>query len=74
VREGRTPTCFRYSIYRLLQIIPALLLVSIFVFSMVHLLPGDVIDALAGEGEAYDPAVRAALEKELGLDKPIYVQ
>lgn len=64
----------RYTIYRLLQLIPVLLLVSIFVFSMVHLLPGDVIDALAGEGEAHDPARRAALEKELGLDKPIYVQ
>jgi peptide/nickel transport system permease protein len=56
------------------QLIPVLLLVSIFVFSMVHLLPGDVIDALAGEAEAHDPAVRAALEKELGLDKPVYVQ
>jgi peptide/nickel transport system permease protein len=51
-----------------------LLLVSIFVFAMIHALPGDVIDALAGEAEAHDPAVRAALEKELGLNKPIYVQ
>jgi peptide/nickel transport system permease protein len=33
-----------------------------------------VIDALAGEAEAHDPAVRAALEKELGLDKPVYAQ
>ena len=64
----------RYSIYRLCQLIPVLLLVSVFVFAMVHLLPGDVIDALAGEAEAHDPAVRAALEKELGLDQPIYVQ
>ena len=40
----------------------------------MHVLPGDVIDALAGEAEAHDPAVRAALTKELGLDKPIYVQ
>jgi peptide/nickel transport system permease protein len=64
----------RFTIYRFLQLIPVLLLVSIFVFAMVHLLPGDVIDALAGEEEAHDPAVRAALEKELGLDQPIYVQ
>src|SRR5262245_62564543 len=49
-------------------------MVSMFVFAMIHWLPGDVIDALAGEAEAHDPAVRAALEKELGLDKPIYVQ
>jgi peptide/nickel transport system permease protein len=44
------------------------------VFSFVHLLPGDVIDVLAGEEDIQDPEVRAALEKEFGLDKPIYVQ
>lgn len=64
----------RYIVYRILQLIPVMLLVSIVVFAFVHALPGDVIDALAGEAEAHDPAVRAALEKELGLDKPIYVQ
>jgi peptide/nickel transport system permease protein len=63
-----------YITYRLLQLIPVMVLVSIFVFSFVHVLPGDAIDALAGEAEAHDPAVRVALEKELGLDKPIYVQ
>ena len=36
--------------------------------------PGDVIDVLAGEEDIQDPEVRAALEKEFGLDKPIYVQ
>ncbi|MDZ7379220.1 MAG: ABC transporter permease [candidate division KSB1 bacterium] len=65
---------FRYIIYRLLQMIPVMLLVSFVVFAFMHVLPGDVIDALAGEAEAHDPAVRAALTKELGLDKPIYMQ
>jgi peptide/nickel transport system permease protein len=51
-----------------------LLLVSIFCFAMLHALPGDVIDALAGDAETNDPARRAALEKQLGLDQPIYVQ
>jgi peptide/nickel transport system permease protein len=64
----------RYTLYRLLQLIPVLLMVSVFVFVMVYALPGDVIDALAGDSEAQDPAVRAALEKELGLDKPFYVR
>jgi len=63
-----------YTINRLIQLIPVLLLVSIIVFSFVHFLPGDVIDVLAGEEEIEDPEVRAALEKEFGLDKPIYVQ
>jgi peptide/nickel transport system permease protein len=65
---------FRFIVYRLVQLIPVLLLVSFVVFAFMHMLPGDVIDALAGEAEAHDPAVRAALTRELGLDKPIYVQ
>src|SRR5215813_4733844 len=44
------------------------------VFAMVHALPGDAIDALVPPDAASDPATRAALEKELGLDKPIYMQ
>jgi peptide/nickel transport system permease protein len=41
---------------------------------MLHALPGDVIDALAGDAETNDPERRAALEKQLGLDQPLYVQ
>jgi peptide/nickel transport system permease protein len=63
-----------YTINRIIQLIPVLLILSIIVFSFVHFLPGDVIDVLAGEEDIQDPEVRAALEKEFGLDKPIYVQ
>jgi peptide/nickel transport system permease protein len=63
-----------YTINRIIQLIPVLLIVSIIVFSFVHFLPGDVIDVLAGEEGIEDPEVRAALEKEFGLDKPIYIQ
>jgi peptide/nickel transport system permease protein len=65
---------FIYTINRILYLIPVLLILSIAVFSIVHLLPGDVIDVLAGEESINDPEVRAALEKEYGLDKPVYVQ
>ena len=44
------------------------------VFAIVHALPGDAMDALVPPDAAGNPATRAALEKELGLDKPIYVQ
>jgi ABC-type dipeptide/oligopeptide/nickel transport system permease component len=40
----------------------------------IQLLPGDVIDTLVGDEEAEDPATRALLMKEYGLDQPIYVQ
>lgn len=64
----------RFIMYRFLQLIPVLVLVSIVTFAFMHALPGDVIDALAGDAETNDPARRAALEKQLGLDRPIYVQ
>jgi peptide/nickel transport system permease protein len=65
---------FIYTINRILYLIPVLFILSVAVFSMVHFLPGDVIDVLAGEESINDPEVRAALEKEYGLDKPVYVQ
>ena len=65
---------FKYTFYRVLQLIPVWILLSIVVFAIVHALPGDAIDALVPPDAASNPATRAALEKELGLDKPIYVQ
>ena len=65
----------RYTVNRILYLIPVLLILSIAVFTFVNLLPGNVIDIImSGEENISDPAVRKALEKELGLDKPIYVQ
>jgi ABC-type dipeptide/oligopeptide/nickel transport system permease component len=64
----------RYTINRTLSLIPVLLILSVAVFSLVHFLPGDVIDTLVGQESISDPAVRQALEKEYGLDKPVYVQ
>ena len=63
-----------YAINRLLQLIPVVLILTVVVFGFVQALPGDIIDALAGQDAAEDPQVRAALEKEFGLDQPIYVQ
>lgn len=63
-----------YTINRLIQLIPVVFILSIVVFGFVQLLPGDVIDTMADEEMIEDPEVRAALEKEYGLDKPIYIQ
>jgi len=38
------------------------------------MLPGDIIDVMMGEEDIEDPEVRIALEKEFGLNEPIYVQ
>ena len=63
-----------YTIRRLIHLIPTLFVLTVVVFGTVHLLPGDIIDTLVGDEVGEDPAVRAALTEEFGLDKPIYVQ
>jgi peptide/nickel transport system permease protein len=64
-----------FMVKRLIYVIPVILLLTVFVFSMIHMLPGNPADILlSGEGGAEDPIVRATLMKELGLDKPIPVQ
>ena len=63
-----------YTIKRLLQLIPIVFVLSVLVFGFVQALPGDIIDTMADIDSEIDDETRAALEKELGLDKPIYVQ
>lgn len=52
--------------------IPVLIGVTIIVFLMVHLIPGDPAAAMLGD-QATDVSV-ARVRKELGLDKPLYEQ
>lgn len=61
-----------YLIHRLLQTLPVLLLTSVFVFLLLHLVPGDPATILAGPDA--DPEVLAAIRKDLGLDEPLPVQ
>lgn len=57
---------------RLLVAIPTLLIISIFVFSLQKLLPGDPILAMAGEER--DPAVLELLREKYHLNDPIPLQ
>lgn len=61
-----------YVLRRLALAIPTLALVSVIVFSMMRLMPGDVVIRMV-EGHAYAPTIEA-LRKELGLDRPAYLQ
>jgi len=58
---------------RLLQVLPTILLVSILVFALQQLMPGDPAVVLAGE-ERGDPAVLAQIRAELWLDRSLPVQ
>lgn len=57
---------------RLLLAIPTVLLVTVMVFSLMHILPGDPATVILGQ-EATPEAV-AALREQLGLNRPIAVQ
>jgi peptide/nickel transport system permease protein len=62
----------RYILRRLLAIIPVLLGISIVVFLLVHLVPGDVVAVMLGPSAT--PEAKEALRKLFGLDKPLVVQ
>ena len=57
---------------RLVQLIPTLFFVSVLIFSLQQLLPGD--PALVMAGEERDPAVIAQIRQQYRLDQPIPVQ
>jgi peptide/nickel transport system permease protein len=62
----------RYFIRRILLLIPTLFIVSFAVFSMVRVIPGDVVELMVAEqGFAED---REEMREILGLDKPILQQ
>ena len=62
----------RFVARRLVATVPVLLLVSLGVFLLIHIIPGDPVDVMLGESE--DPVTREALRKELGFDQPVYIQ
>lgn len=62
----------QYVLRRLGLAIPTLVLVSLIVFLMMRLMPGDVATRMV-EGHAYAPTLEA-LRQELGLDRPVHVQ
>ncbi|WP_066074469.1 ABC transporter permease [Neobacillus soli] len=61
-----------YIIKRLLSLIPVLFIVSIVIFSIIHITPGDPTSFMLGE-EATETELAAA-RTQLGLDLPIYEQ
>ena len=62
----------RYVIRRLLLLVPILLGLSILVFAWIRALPGGPAQALLGERAT--PETVAQIERQYGLDDPVYVQ
>ena len=69
-----------YAIRRVLLVIPTMLLLTLAVFFMVRLIPGDMVTMMVAQqqfaqGKADQPPLDAqAIRQQLGLDKPVYVQ
>jgi len=68
-----------YVIRRILLVVPTLLIVSLIVFIVIRLIPGDVVDAMVSEmggsiSRESDVALREMIEHRLGLDVPMHVQ
>ncbi len=57
---------------RLAQTVPIALLVATLVFSLIHLIPGDPVEMMLGEGAQRSQV--EALRHDLGLDRPLATQ
>jgi peptide/nickel transport system permease protein len=65
----------RYTIHRLLLLIPTLLGVAVLVFVLLRMLPGDIVELrFMIDGGQVSPEAVAAERARLGLDKPMWLQ
>ncbi len=62
----------RHLLHRFLLTLPAVWLVLTLVFLLIHIVPGDPVEQMLGEGAA--PGQIEQLRHTLGLDQPILVQ
>lgn len=64
----------RFTIQRLVETIPVLLLMSMLVFGLMFLLPGDPVVGMLGPGAQVDDAAIERLRSDLRLEDPVPVQ
>ena len=64
----------KYVLGRLVLLIPTLLGMSMLIFLMLRLLPGDIVDIIAGADAQADTAAREQLREAMGLADPLPVQ
>jgi peptide/nickel transport system permease protein len=63
---------FAYVVRRILATVPVMAVVALFVFSLLHLSPGDPAVIIAGDTATLDDIAR--IRQKLGLDQPFYIQ
>ena len=69
---------FSYIVHRLLIMIPTLLAISLIIFIVIQLPPGDYLETyiaeLQSQGESIDPTKLAFLREQYGFDEPLWKQ
>lgn len=68
------PGLWAYAVRRLLFLIPLLLGLTVVMFLIIHLAPGDPVTAMLGPQAVANPAYLEQARKNLGLDKPLPIQ
>jgi dipeptide transport system permease protein len=64
---------FGFLLRRLALVTPTFLGITLLAFSLIHLIPGDPVQVMAGE-RRLDPEFHAQVLKQLGLDRPLWEQ
>ncbi len=64
---------FAFILRRLALVVPTFLGITLLAFSLIHLIPGDPVQVMAGE-RRLDPAFYKEVMQRLGLDRPLYEQ
>ncbi|GIC77309.1 ABC transporter permease subunit [Moritella marina ATCC 15381] len=64
---------FQFILKRLGTVIPTFFGITLLTFTLIHMIPGDPIEIMAGE-RGISPERHAILSAELGLDQPIWKQ
>ncbi len=65
---------FAYAVRRILQFIPTILAISLIMFMLLNVLPGNAAMMAMDSRKAKDPEMIEQLKKRWGLDKPLYVR
>jgi len=64
----------RYILRRLFLVVPTIVGVTVLVFLMIRLMPGDLVQQISGEGAILTEEERHEVREELGLNRPVFQQ
>src|SRR5581483_3283942 len=72
-RPLRLSFMLKFVLTRVSLVVPTFIGITLLVFILVRLIPGDPIETMAGE-RGIDPALHEKLRHEYGFDRPVFVQ